>query len=139
MSKILLKLSAAILISAAVSSCVTTNAEGIKQITSQKTAISGERTKLDRALSVKADCSARVVPEMRVLQAPQHGTIDIVHENVDGKFRGQYNKCTGKQIPGTAAYYTSQKGFIGHDKFAIRHSYKDGVVRDFISDINVVK
>lgn len=139
MSKILLKISAAILISTAVSSCVTTNAEGVKQITTQKTAISGERIRLDHGLAVKPDCSARILPELRVLEAPQHGKIDIVHENVDGKFRGEYSKCTGKQIPGTAAYYTSQKGFIGHDKVAIRHSYKDGVVRDFVSDINVVR
>lgn len=139
MSKILLRISTAILISTALSSCVTTNTEGVKQATSQKTAVSGERIKVDQALAVRGDCSARVIPDLRVVQSPQHGTIDIVHETLDGKFRGQYAKCTGKQVPGAAAYYTSKKGFIGNDRVTIRKSYKDGVVRDTITEINVVR
>lgn len=139
MHKILLKISAAILISTAVSSCVTTNAEGIKQITSTKNALSGERTKIHWAMAVKGDCSARVIPELRVLQAPQHGTLDIVHEKVDGKFHGTYAKCTGKDVQGAAAYYTSKQGFVGTDKVVIRNSYKDGVVRDSVVTIDVVK
>ena len=139
MNKILLKISVAILISTAISSCVTTNAEGIKQTTYTKNALSGERTKIDWAVAVTGDCSARVIPELRVLQAPQHGTVDIVHEKLDGKFHGTYAKCTGKDVQGAAAYYTSKKGFTGTDKVVIRNSYKDGVVRDSVAEINVVK
>ena len=139
MNKILLKISAAILISTAVSSCVTTNAEGIKQVAYRKNAISGERTKMDWASAVKRDCSALVVPEMRVVQAPQHGTVDIVHEKVDGRFRGTYAKCTGKDVQGTAAYYTSKKGVTDTDKVVIRNSYKNGLVFDTAAEMNVVR
>ncbi|MDQ1186836.1 hypothetical protein [Agrobacterium larrymoorei] len=139
MNKILVKISAAILISTAVSSCVTTNAEGIKQVTYKKNALSGERTKIDWAVAVKGDCSARVIPELRILQAPQHGTVDIVHEKIDGRFHGTYAKCTGKDVQGTSAYYTSKKGFIGSDKVIVRNSYKDGVVVDGVAEINVVR
>lgn len=139
MNKIILKFSAAILISAAVSSCVTTNAEGIKQVTYTKNAVSGERTKMDTAMAVKGDCSARVLPELRVLQAPQHGTVDIVHEKMDGRFRGTYAKCTGKDVQGTAAYYTSKKGFVGNDKVVIRNSYKNGLVFDAAAEMKVVR
>lgn len=139
MNKILLKISAAILISTAVSSCVTTNAEGIKQVTYKKNALSGERTKIDWAVAVKGDCSARVIPELRILQAPQYGTVDIVHEKIDGRFHGTYAKCTGKDVQGAAAYYTSKKGFVGSDKVIVRNSYKDGMVVDGVAEINVVR
>jgi hypothetical protein len=139
MNKLIFTFSMMLVAGTAVSGCVTTNAEGVKQHESKKTTVSGERLKLNHAVSVKYDCSARILPEMRVLQAPQHGTIEIANEKVEGKFRGAYSKCTGKETTGTVAYYTSQKGFVGQDKVVIRDSFKDGVVNDHTSYINVVK
>jgi hypothetical protein len=126
-------------ISAALSSCVTTNADGVKQYSFQKTAVSGDRLKISRVAIVKRDCNMRTLAEMRVIDPPQHGRVDIVHEKVEGKFSGDYRLCTGKEVMGTVAYYTSQKGYIGRDKVVIRASSDDGIVRDYVSEINVVK
>ncbi|WP_168880022.1 hypothetical protein [Rhizobium sp. P28RR-XV] len=122
---------------AALSGCVTSNADGIKQINDHAFAVSGERTEVGRDWSLNPDCSVRGNPSVRVLQAPKHGKLLIQREDVFPYWKN--GKCNSKKVPGNGQYYTSDSGFIGTDRAITRHSYANGFVQDVTTEINVVK
>ncbi len=128
-----------LLIGIGLSSCVTTNAEGVRQVELQRVAVSGERTKVGFAGSVNPDCSVRTLPKSSVLEPPKHGKIEIVHEDVFPNAKGDYTKCNRTRVLGTVAYYTAAKGFIGKDRIVVRTSFSDGKVSDAVMNITVAK
>jgi len=119
------------------SSCVSTNTDGVRQQKYHATAVSGERTRIGRDWSLNPDCSRRGDPSVRVLQAPQHGKLDIVREDVFPYWEG--GKCNSRKVLGSAQYYTSDRGFIGNDSVVMRHSHGNGSVLDSTTEIKVVK
>jgi hypothetical protein len=121
----------------ALSGCVTSNADGIRQIKNHRFAVSGERTEIGRDWSLNPDCTLRGNPSVRVLQAPKHGKLAIVREDVFPYWKN--GKCNSKKVVGNAQYYTSDRGFTGTDSATTRHSYANGFVQDVTAEIKVVK
>ncbi|WP_271023076.1 hypothetical protein [Rhizobium sp. RCAM05973] len=122
-----------------VSSCVTTNAEGIQQTSTTGLAVSGERTRVGRDWSLNPDCGMRALPKVRVIEAPKHGKFEVNPEDVFPNATGYYRKCNTTRVRGTAEYYTSDKGFFGKDRISTRTSYGDGLIKDNVTVITVVK
>jgi hypothetical protein len=123
---------------AALSGCVTSNADGVKQINEHALAVSGERTKIGRDWNVNPDCSVPSKPVVRVVQAPEHGKLAIVEEGVFPNKHG--GKCNSIKVLGNAQYYTSNPGFVGKDRVVTRHSYGGGgSIEDVTTEITVVK
>jgi hypothetical protein len=121
------------------SSCVSTSADGIEQHAYAKNAVSGERTYVGEAAFVNRDCSPVGVPSARVIEAPEHGRLEIVDQAVTHYFSGEFAKCRLVKVPGVAGYYTSTNGYRGKDKMTIRVSYRNGHVEDTILNVNIVR
>lgn len=136
MSKLLI-LSSILCGATALSGCVTSNADGVRQINDHAFAVSGERTRVGRDWSLNPDCSVRGNPSVRVLQEPKHGKLTIQREDVFPYWKD--GKCNSKKVAGNAQYYTSDQGFVGTDRALTRHSYANGVVQDVTTEIKVVK
>lgn len=117
--------------------CVT--ASGIKEVSRDFTAVSGERTRLHDALHLNRDCSPDTLPNVRVMTPPQHGKIDLVTQDVSPVFKGPSTKCNGTKLRGVSIYYASKTGYVGQDKVIIRESYGDGKVVDATTKLNVVQ
>ncbi|NTG84521.1 hypothetical protein [Rhizobium rhizogenes] len=139
MTKLPFSVLAVLFIGIGLSSCVTTNAEGIKQSEFHGLAVSGERTRIGRDWSLNPDCSMLALPKVRVLEAPKHGKLEINSEAIFPTASGFYKKCNATRVRGTVEYYTSDKGFVGKDRIVTRSSYGDGLVQDATTNINVVK
>ncbi|MGY5802431.1 hypothetical protein ACXHMN_13975 [Rhizobium sp. LEGMi12c] len=122
---------------AVLSGCVTSNADGVRQINDHAFAVSGERTRIGRDWSLNPDCSVRGNPSVRVLQAPKHGKLTIQREDVFPYWKN--GNCNAKKVVGNAQYYTSDRGFVGTDSALTRHSYANGLVQDVTTEIKVVK
>ena len=122
---------------AALSSCVSTNADGVRQIKDHAVAVSGERTRIGHDWDLNPDCSMRTKPLVRVVEAPKHGRLAISQEDVFPTRKD--GKCNSTKVLGNAQYYTSDRGFVGKDSFVTRHSYGSGFVQDVTTEITVVK
>ncbi|WP_454849112.1 hypothetical protein [Rhizobium binxianense] len=119
--------------------CETTSADGVKHTSVKKTVAAGQRTKLAGAWQVKPDCSADPAPQIRLLEPPKHGNVDIVHEPVFTNPK-RPPKCGSKKVQGTAVYYTGNTGYAGSDKFVTRSSFSvGGHVEDTTVNMTVVK
>ena len=126
-----------VVIGAALSSCASTNVDGVRQIDDRALAVSGERTRIGRDWNLNPDCSVRTKPLVRVLEPPKHGKLAIVQEDVFPARKD--GKCGSTKVLGNAQYYTSDRGFVGKDRIVTRHSYDSGGVQDVTSEITVVK
>ena len=122
---------------AALSGCVTKDADGIWQKKDLSIVVSGERTRIGRDWDLNLDCSVRAKPLVRVLGAPKHGRVETTQEVVFPSRKD--GKCNSTKVLGNAQYYTSDRGFIGKDRVVTRHSYGSGGVQDVTSEITVVK
>lgn len=121
------------------SSCVTTQGSHL-HAQNGITAVSGERTKIAQAWHLNPDCTADGVPNIRILQEPQHGSVNVVTEPVYPLFaRGVLAKCRTKKVRGTVVYYTSAPHYLGPDRVRTRSSFQMGGVADVVTKINVVK
>jgi hypothetical protein len=118
----LISLRAFIGIGVALSGCVSTPLDGAKQNQYSHRAISGKKTALGMAASVKRDCTFNSYPYTGILKQPSHGKVTFEH----GPVRVKYDKdsdvyiCSGKPVEGTTVYYTSDPGFTGTDQFTLR-------------------
>jgi hypothetical protein len=125
--------------SAALTSCTTTGPDGLSHYQRNISVASGERTKIGVAFSLNPDCSAKVVPEVRIREAPKHGNVESLRELAFPHGKGEYKKCNGTKVPTTVGYYTSDKGFVGKDRIVIRTSDKNGIVTEGVLNITVVE
>ncbi len=95
---------------------------------------------LGHAVLANRDCTSGNVPNTRITESPKHGKTEIVNEKVfRGDFKGDFAKCNSTKFPASVAYYTSTPGYIGKDELRSRISFRNGKIRDFIVEIDVVK
>jgi hypothetical protein len=97
----------------------------------QKTTFSGAVQPVWYFYSLNPDCTSAGVPIVEVVQAPFHGSILI--ENVkhftEYPSTNQRYECNRKKSPGVAVVYTSEKSFVGTDRFAVKSVFASGNVQ----------
>lgn len=62
---------------------------------------------------LEENCSFGAKPTFKILTPPEHGTITSRWTKV--KLDDVRKNCKGRQIPGTAVFYTPNKGYRGKD------------------------
>lgn len=122
------------------SGCVTTSADGVRQIPHDHVVKSGKREQIRQSWHLNPDCTVSHVPTVRVIELPRHGTATISDEKgLISKAKGQFARCNSLKLPVAGIYYQSAPGYIGRDKFIARVSYGDGHVVDRIESIRIQK
>ncbi|NYJ11081.1 hypothetical protein GGI64_002132 [Rhizobium leguminosarum] len=123
----------------ALSGCVT-NSNGVQVSADQSRALSGERTKMGQSYNLNVDCTVATMAKIRLVQAPAHGTVDFVTENIYSNYKDSPRvKCNSRKAPGVSEYYTSKSGYSGTDMYKVRVSYGEGTIKDVTVNIKVIK
>lgn len=93
-----------------------------------KIVAAGTSVTLTAASSVNPDCSLMGIPTVRVMQAPVHGNIKLLHHDVFPRFPqiNPRSKCNDKKMPGVVAIYTPDTDFIGSDFAEVEVFFPDG-------------
>ncbi|QND51767.1 hypothetical protein HB779_07510 [Phyllobacterium sp. 628] len=109
---------------ALVSGCVNhrgNEATNSANVSSEKSATTGKRSRIWSNYQVKEDCSSGIIPTLKVTSAPVHGKIEIVEETVSPEIPADNvrYKCNSRKYKAAVAYYTSEPGFSGTDKVSL--------------------
>jgi hypothetical protein len=90
---------------------------------------------------VNPECSVIEGTEIRKIQDPEHGTIEIVPEEgfLSWSKDTVYYKCNEKKIRGFTLYYKSSEGYHGPDRFDLLILYPYGFAYEQHFTVNVQK
>jgi len=104
-----------------------------------KYAVSGRSLKLSFFYSTNPDCSMVGRPTIRLIRTPEHGRITITQTSDFPNFpvSNIRNECNRRRVPGAAAYYVSQRGFLGTDFVQLEIIFPSGSLRQQSYNINV--
>jgi hypothetical protein len=127
-----------------VSACQTPDPTATKTGSGVETASakSGVKTALSGFYKVNDDCSSRVLPELKVVSGPSHGTIDFSRGSSRPSFRqGERRyKCNSQNVSKIYVNYTSAQGFVGEDSVTISSKTAGSDFYSYVSfSINVTK
>jgi hypothetical protein len=101
--------------------------------------LSGVRTKVGFTYSLNADCTSAGLPNVRILQKPRSGTVEILNEEgytAYAKDAQQY-KCNEKKTEMISYYYKSNEGFRGKDRFVVEVFFLSGQYRKLVVNVDV--
>ena len=103
----------------------------------QITVFSGIPRMLDHYLQLNPDCTSLGMPTVFVTSAPSHGSVAI-QKNVESypnfEPTNQRSDCNDKETASVGILYTSEKTFIGVDRFTVHSVSKFGqlLIRDYV-------
>src|SRR5262245_44970195 len=100
---------------------------------------SGAKRTIEFLAAVNEDCGKADGYDIKVVQQPEHGTIEIVPGSGFAKWPkdAQRAKCNDKRIPGLNVNYKSANGFLGTDEFEIFAMTPSGWAREVHYTIKV--
>lgn len=113
-----------------IAGCVTTPPAAQGQRAVQKTTFSGTALSVYYFYAVQMDCTSAGLPTVWGTSAASHGSVEL--QNVDhfSEFpaTNQRFECNKKKNPSIAVVYTSDKTFVGVDRFTVKCVFPAGNV-----------
>lgn len=103
-------------------------------VTTRATATTGKTVRLVVAPSLKRDCSAGPLPEIRVTSAPKNGS--LITRSAKLKTPASY-RCPNKDTEVQAVYYQSNARYTGSDEAVFEVKTSDGIVEKRTVQITV--
>ena len=86
-------------------------------------ALPGRDVPVGTYINLQADCTAGVLPAIRLVAQPAHGTVAIKRGTLKAT---NLKQCLATEVPAFVAYYRSTAGFSGTDEFILEVSYPSG-------------
>lgn len=83
-------------------------------------------------INVKADCSSGPLPTIRLVDRPVSGNVTVKSGKVNAQ---NYKQCLALEVPAYIAFYKSNPGFGGTDRFTLEVKYPDG--RTEVQKLNI--
>jgi hypothetical protein len=74
-----------------------------------------------------AECKSGSLPEIKVLQPPEHGALTVKKGTLK---TDRYPKCPGLQVNAQVLFYQSRANYVGADRVAFEVAYENGEVQD---------
>lgn len=139
------KVLAAALVAATLGGCATAGLEGAgdsTEVSITRFARSGERKVVSdyRTYRISLGCATTSLPEVSILKRPLFGEVDLATAPA-ARFFGNESRersaCRGVSGPTMVVYYTSRRGFRGHDFFSYRVRFKNGETRHVEATVQV--
>jgi hypothetical protein len=111
----------------------------ITETTVNRDVITGNESPIGARHTVKADCSSRPIPVLRVITAPQNDEYRFEETTyaVERKPGDSRVACNGKKVDAVGVHYKSKADFTGADNTVIDVDFKNGTVRRFNFKITV--
>ena len=104
-----------------------------------KVVFSGKQQILEGYFSVKPDCTSGGLINVRIVEAPKHGTATIVEETGFSNFPKQNprNVCNSLKLPVLSTKYQSDTDYVGTDMMKVAIIFPDEVYRTEVINISV--
>ena len=101
--------------------------------------LSGNETIVLRPHFLKPDCTAGVLPDVRVVSAPQNGSIrfEKTTTTIDVPANAPRAKCNGKEIEAVGVVYKSNDGFTGVERIVMKADFHNGNVSEMVVLVDV--
>jgi hypothetical protein len=128
-----------ILAAAAISLSNCTTTSDLKRDSHSITARSGEGELVYQNIHLNGDCKFVDYPQIDMVEQPKHGRIEILQQPVVFDSGGKKMKCDKVKANGVAIYYTSQRGYIGSDRFIFRTPVEYGRLEEKVANMKVTK
>lgn len=114
-------------------------AKGFASIHVSRAVLPGAQATVWSATLLNPDCSPEGMLNAKIIEAPQHGQASLADGQIYPNFAAPNPRviCDAHKVPGKQAFYTSDAGYTGHDRFVIEAATSDGRMRDIIVDIDV--
>jgi hypothetical protein len=101
--------------------------------------LSGNETIVLRPHFLKADCTAGQLPDVRIVDAPQNGSVrfDKATITINAPSGTPRAKCNGKEIEAIGVVYKSHDGYVGVDRIVMKADFHNGNVSEMIVLVDV--
>ncbi len=101
--------------------------------------LSGNETIVLRPHFLKADCTAGQLPDVRIVTAPQNGSVrfDKATVTINAPSGAPRAKCNGKEIEAIGVVYKSNDGYVGIDRIVMKADFHNGNVSEMIVLVDV--
>jgi hypothetical protein len=101
---------------------------------------SGARQIVDDYYSVTPDCENLGYPEIKILQAPAHGTVAVDKGEAFPSFAKDNVRyeCNKKKVASSQLFYESRPGFHGKDSFTIQVRFVNSNLRMVTYNVDVL-
>jgi hypothetical protein len=101
--------------------------------------LSGNETTILRPNLINPDCTSGQLPDVRVVNAPQNGTLRFEKPTIaiNAPAGTPRAKCNGKEVDAIGVIYKSNDGFVGVDRMVIKADFHNGNVREMVVLVDV--
>lgn len=101
--------------------------------------LSGNETIVLRPHSLKADCTAGRLPDVRVVDAPQNGNVrfDKATITINAPAGTPRAKCNGKEVDAIGVVYRSNDGYVGLERIVLKADFHNGNVSEMVVLVDV--
>lgn len=125
---------AALAVVVAVIGCAAQDSESNRNVA----AIAGQTTKIAGNSRLDAACRGVDPPEVKVIEPPDHGTVEIRRTvNTITNPGGGSTRCLGVVAEGLGLFYTPRQGFTGVDRLRYTARYPNLPLRQYTVTIGV--
>lgn len=97
---------------------------------SAKGAVSGEKQRINWALSVNPDCTPDGMPTVIISTPPAHGRafVEVGGHHPNFEKNNIRWRCNLREMPALLVYYQSEAGYVGEDRVGVDVVFPDGKV-----------
>jgi hypothetical protein len=103
------------------------------------TMLNGNEITVLRPHVLNADCTAGQLPDVRIVDAPQNGSVRFEKTTltVNVTANAPRAKCNGKEIDAIGVVYKSNTGFVGIERFVLKADFRNGNVSPMVVLVDV--
>jgi len=84
---------------------------------------SGKNIQIGLYLNVRPDCTAGLLPTIRLSGPPEHGKVMVKKAKVSAT---NLKQCLALEVPGLVAFYQSRPDFVGTDNLTLEVKFPGG-------------
>jgi hypothetical protein len=101
--------------------------------------LSGNEAIVLRPHLLKPDCTSGQLPDVRVINAPQNGSVRFEKSTItiNAPAGAPRAKCNGKEIEAVGIVYKSNDGVVGVDRLVMKADFHNGNVSEMVVVVDV--
>jgi len=119
--------------------CVSTPQNDAASTPAQKTTFSGTAQPVWYFYAVHPDCTSAGLPTVEVTMAASHGSVVVQNAEHFTEYpsTNQRYECNKQKSPSVAVVYTSEKNFVGIDRFTVKCIFPSGntTTKEFVISV----
>ena len=117
----------------------TTTPKPLEEVRVDKSALSGNKSRIAAMNYVNSDCTSGPLPEVRIVTPPGSGELRMepIKYAVNRDKKNSRAHCNGTVVDAIAVFYKSKSEYAGADKVVLDVDFKAGQAKRFIYAIDI--